>query len=242
MTTLLHPPVSTTKRPSAAPRALSDALEQLFSLRRVGAAEIVLVRHGDADYDALYEGESPHDPPLSPNGSDQSMLLATQLERLPVDAVYSSAMRRAAETAAYIASVHGLPVARVGELNEISYHADAVEQLDDGGLSLAGDIARRLVATPRWDSLPGFEESRSFRRRVIKAIEGIVARHPGEKVVIVCHSGVINAYLSMLLGIQRDIFFLPGHASVSTLRSSGDLYAVVQLNDVAHLPSALQSY
>ena len=78
-----------------------------------------------------------------------------------------------------------------------------------------------------------------FRRRVIQAIEGIIAKHPGERIAIVCHGGVINAYLSMVLGIQRDVFFMPSHASVSTVRSAGDLYAVTQLNDTAHLASAL---
>jgi broad specificity phosphatase PhoE len=241
MTTLLHSPDVSTKRLAVAPKALADAFEQLFSLRRVGAAEVLFVRHAEPDYDAVYADESPLDPPLTAKGREQAMLLAAQLERSPVDGVYSSTMRRAAETAAYIASVQGLPVARLDDLREIDYNPDALEHMDDGGPSLAGDLARRFVATPRWDSLPGFEPSRTFRRRVIESIESIISRYPGERVIIVCHGGVINAYLSMLLGIQRDVFFMPAHASVSTLRSSGDLYAVVQLNDVAHLSSALQS-
>lgn len=240
MTTLLHPPAST-KRPAVAPKALADALEQLFSLQRVGAAEVLLVRHGEPDYNAVRADESPLDPPLTAKGREQVMLLAAQLERSSVDAVYSSTMRRAAETAAYIAAVQGLPIARLDDLREIDNDPEVVEHMDDGGPSLACDLARRFVATPRWDVFPGFEQSRTFRRRVIEAIEGVIARHPGERVVVVCHGGVINVYLSMLLGIQRDMFFMPAHASVSTLRSSGDLYAVVQLNDVAHLAPALQS-
>ncbi len=241
MTTLLHSPDVSAKRPAIAPKALSDAFKQLFSFRRVGAAEVLLVRHGEPDYDGIRGNESPLDPPLTARGREQAMLLAAQLERSSVNAVYSSTMRRAAETAAYIAAVNSLLVARIDDLREVSYDPEAVERLDDGGPSLAGDLARRFVATPRWDSLPGFEPSRTFRRRVIEAIEGIISRHPGERVAIVCHSGVINAYLSMLLGIQRDVFFMPAHASVSTIRSSGDRYAVVQLNDTAHLSSALQS-
>jgi broad specificity phosphatase PhoE len=202
---------------------------------------VLLVRHGEPDYDAIRENESPLDPPLTARGREQAMFLAAQLGRSSVDAVYASTMRRAAETAAYVAAAHGLPVTRIDDLREVSYDSTAVEHLDDGGPSLAGDLARRFIAMPRWDSLPGFEPSRTFRRRVIEAIEGIIARHPGQRVAIVCHGGVINAYLSMLLGIQRDVFFMPAHASISTLRSSGDLYAVVQLNDTAHLSSALRS-
>jgi broad specificity phosphatase PhoE len=73
-------------------------------------------------------------------------------------------------------------------------------------------------------------------------MEAIVARHPGERVAVVCSAETINAYVSMALGVQRDVLFLPGHASISTLHLSGELYAVQHLNDNAHLAPALQSY
>ena len=86
---------------------------------------MLLVRHGEPDYDAVYENESPLDPPLTAKGREQAMLLAAQLERFPVNAVYSSTMRRAAETAAYIAAVHSTRVARVDDLREVSYDPEA---------------------------------------------------------------------------------------------------------------------
>ena len=49
------------------------------------------------------------------------------------------------------------------------------------------------------------------------------------------HAGVINAYLSMVLDIQRDMFFLPEHASISVLRVLRDLWAVQNINDFSHL-------
>jgi probable phosphoglycerate mutase len=103
------------------------------------------------------------------------------------------------------------------------------------------DLAERFLSVPRWDSLPGFEHSRRFRHRVIQAIERIVSAHLGRRIIIVAHGGVINAYLSMILGIERDMFFLPAHTSVSTVRVREDLYAVLKLNDVAHLTPALVS-
>jgi broad specificity phosphatase PhoE len=56
-------------------------------------------------------------------------------------------------------------------------------------------------------------------------------------VVVVTHGSLINAYLSMVLDIPRDYFFEPDHASISTVRSHRDLYAVRAINDTAHLLS-----
>jgi len=70
---------------------------------------------------------------------------------------------------------------------------------------------------------------------VVQAIEAIIARHSGQTVVVVTHRGVINAYLSMVLDIGRDMFFLPEHSSISHLRIHQDLYALQNINDVAHL-------
>ncbi len=66
-------------------------------------------------------------------------------------------------------------------------------------------------------------------------VEGIVAAHPGQRVVVVTHAGAINAYLSMVLDIDRDMFFFPEHASVSSVRVMRDLYSVRDINDRAHL-------
>jgi probable phosphoglycerate mutase len=84
----------------------------------------------------------------------------------------------------------------------------------------------------------GFGPSRSFRRRSIEAIESIVATHRGRRAAVVTHASVINAYLTMVLGIQRDVFFWPDHASITRLRCTGELYALRSLNETSHLSQA----
>lgn len=237
MTALLTPPP---ERAANTQEALSDAFERLFGLHRVQATEVLFVRHGQTA-PARTERYSTPDPELSDLGREQSMLLATHLSETAVDAVYSSSMQSAAETAAYLAAPLGLPVTRVEGLRDVSYDPHVLSRLQRSS-SLADALSERFLQTPRWDAMPGFEQSRTFRLRAIEAIDGIIAAQAGGPVVIVTHSAVINAYLSMILGIQRDLFFLPSHGSISRIRSSGDLYAVQQLNSVAHLPAALQSY
>lgn len=107
-----------------------------------------------------------------------------------------------------------------------------MEGLDAHG---AGRVASRLFCQPRWDALPEVEPTRLFRRRSIQALEGMLASYPGSRVAVINHTGVINAYLSMLLDIPRDVFFSPDYASISIVRYRCDSYAVRRLNDTGHL-------
>jgi broad specificity phosphatase PhoE len=219
---------------------LNKALTQLFAPASAGTTELLLIRHAQPDYLALAEDDDSTDPPLTPVGRCQAMRLAMRLHKLQLDALYASTMRRALETAAFIAADQDLTIERSDALREIRFDPTfAQSQYANGGVS--ADLARRFISTPSWDALPGFEPSRGFRHRVIQELEAIAARHEGERVAIVAHGGVINAYLSMVLGIQRDVFYLPNHASISSLRIHGDLYAVRSMNDAAHLPPELQS-
>lgn len=231
------------RAPSSAVGAESPhkAFGRIFVLEGVEATELLLVRHGQTDYAAARDGEDPADPPLTSAGRAQAMRLAMRLRDAPIDALYSSTMRRALETAAYIAASRDLPIERSDALCEVRFDLALVRTAGKDG-ALGAELAQQFLLSPTWDALPGFEPSRQFRHRVVGEIEAIVARHPGERIVIVAHGGVINAYLSMVLGIERDMFFLPTHTSVSSVRVLRDLYAVRSLNDATHLPRSLASY
>jgi broad specificity phosphatase PhoE len=226
--------------PSAGPESLDKAFGRLFALEGVDATELLLVRHGQTDYTGA-DGDDPADPPLTNAGRAQAMRLAMRLRDVPIDALYTSTMRRALETAAYIAVSHDLPIERSDALREVRFDATFAQAKASNG-RLSAELAERFLLKPSWDALPGFEPSRQFRRRVVQEIEAIVARHPGESVLIVAHGGVINAYLSMVLAIQRDMFFLPTHTSISSVRVLRDLYSVRSLNDATHLPRSLATF
>jgi 2,3-bisphosphoglycerate-dependent phosphoglycerate mutase len=239
ITELKRPARATTA--ASAGRTLTQAFGRLFSLEGEGASELYLVRHGEPDYDATANGHAAWDPPLTDAGIEQAERLADRLSRAPVSAVYASTMRRAIDTAQPIARQLGLEVQYEDDLREITFDPQTLQAEPNEDGELARDLAERFLGVPRWDSLPGFEPSRHFRHRVIQALERIVSAHLGRSIVVVAHGGVINAYLSMILGIERDMFFLPSHSSVSTVRVRDDLYAVLRINDVAHLSPSLVS-
>ena len=106
---------------------------------------------------------------------------------------------------------------------------------EDDPQKVASEVLSRFVNHPRWDAIEGMEPSKQFRRRAVQAVDGIAKRHPGQRIVVVTHAGVINAALSTVLDIQRDMFFLPEYASITSMRVLRDLHAVQCLNDFSHL-------
>jgi probable phosphoglycerate mutase len=215
--------------------AVSEAIKQVLTLDSPRASELLLVRHAEADISALSR-TPPQTPPLTEKGRGQAQLLAMKLAPERIDALYTSPADAALETATILGTARRSTPIQVSDLDDIGFDV----RLIPGSLPrtlLIHAIKRRLIANPRWDSLPAFDQSRRFRHRVIQAIEAIVSSHPGQRVVIVTHSSVINVYASMVLGIERDMFFLPEHTSVSRIRIMDDLYAVQNLNDISHIPA-----
>src|SRR5262249_15326583 len=100
------------------------------------------------------------------------------------------------------------------------------------------EIVRIVARTGYWSSIPGSEPSGDFRARVLAAIDGLAARHAGQRLAVFSHGGVINAYLAQALGLERDFFFPILNTSVSIVRVKGDIRVLLGLNDVCHLSDA----
>jgi probable phosphoglycerate mutase len=194
--------------------------------------EIVLVRHAlPVRIDATPDG-APADPGLAPRGFEQAERVAAALDHDRVDALYTSPSRRAVETAAPLAAALGLePVVESG-LAE--FDADDSSYVPVEELRASGD--------PRWLRLVAGDlysvgvDPHAFRTRVVEAVERIVATHPGERVVLVSHSGTINAYAGHVLGEERAIWFAPAYCSITRVAASRTgRKGIVSLNETGHV-------
>jgi broad specificity phosphatase PhoE len=101
-------------------------------------------------------------------------------------------------------------------------------------LSLRG-LPRRFEREHRWDVFPYSESGSELRQRVVAAVEGAIAAHGGERIAVVCHGGVINAYLTDALGLTADMVCHPAHASLSRVLALGTRRVVHSLNETGHL-------
>jgi probable phosphoglycerate mutase len=142
---------------------------------------ILLARHGETDWNREGRFQGHADPPLNGLGRRQAGELATRLAATPFDAVYSSDLARARETAEILAASHGVPVVVDPGLREVDVGSWS-------GLTRA-EIAERFPGADHHDG----ETREQHLARVLAAVERIARDHPGERILIVSHGGSLRA-------------------------------------------------
>ena len=208
-----------------------------------GVTELVLVRHGEsqAQVDGFVSG---HDTcrGLSALGHRQAealrdRLLATR-ELEPVDALYTSILPRAMETAATIAPSLGESVAPSAECEWCEIHAGEAEGLTWDEIAERYPAGDNLV-DPYAGRFPGGESWAEFYVRAGARLRRVARDHPGERVVVVCHGGIIGASFVALgdLPISRAaaVVHESRNSSITEWRWSGRAWSLVRFNDAAHL-------
>jgi 2,3-bisphosphoglycerate-dependent phosphoglycerate mutase len=209
-----------------------------FLTNTPGVTELYLVRHGEQEIDHLSTAADLVDPPLSNRGRKQADLVGQRFQSEHIDVVYSSHLKRAYDTGSAIAGYHGLEPIVDRELREVEVFRDLPQ--DQTPLATLGrrqllGMRHRMQTEKNWDAYGYSESSAEFRGRVLTTIEGIVAEHIGERIVVACHGGVIAVYMGHVLGIAQDMWFRPGHTSVNFVRAKGTVRAVDFIGDVNHL-------
>ncbi len=193
--------------------------------------ELVLVRHGLPVRRELTEGIA--DPELAPDGHVQAAKMAAYLATEDIAAIYVSPLCRAKETAAPLGKLLGLQPIIDEDISEFDRNSSEYVPIEE----LRGTNDPRWLRMIRGEWEEGHDHPDLFRKRVIAACERMIAAHSGERVVAVCHGGVINQYLAHILGIQTQLgFFYPQYTSIHRVMASRDgLRSVLTLNEAAHL-------
>lgn len=192
--------------------------------------ELVLIRHGLPV--RLEATDGPADPPLSEHGVRQATGLAHHLGPGEFDAVYTSPLLRARQTAEPLCAVTGVDATVVDDVAEWDRHASTYIPLEQ--IRVEKPEVIEAMASGRFDAL-GIDMD-AFVTRVRTAMDVIAANHRGGRVAVVCHGGVINVYLAGILDLPRLLFFEPAYTSVSRVAIAGDgRRGVVSINETAHL-------
>jgi len=192
-------------------------------------ATILLVRHAaHAELGRVLSGRG--DVPLSPAGRTQALQLAERLGRRPLDAVHTSPVRRAHETATTIAKAAGLA----------AHVAPPLTEIDFGEWSGRGFA--ELAADPRWDewnmrrahgAAPGGETMRGVQQRVLAHLRSVAREAAGKVVAMVSHADVIRAGVAGVLGLPlgRMLGFDIDPASVTCIAAGSWGERIVTLNE-----------
>jgi 2,3-bisphosphoglycerate-dependent phosphoglycerate mutase len=197
------------------------------------ATRLYLIRHAQSQGNTG-EDLTTGDPDLTEVGFEQARRLGQRMKSQKLDVIYASPLRRTQETAFAIADVANVEVRPRHDLVEV-----VMGQADYDIRKLPAEeqarISRRIVDEGTWDAFPGSEGSAYARNRIKTAIDEIVSKHPGGRVAVVCHAGVIQTYVSIVLDHPRDFIFYPFNASIASIRAKGDRHVIWRLNDIAHL-------
>ena len=191
---------------------------------------LLLVRHGETEWNRLGRYQGSVDVPLNADGHRQAVALAAQLQGEPIDAVYSSTLRRAYDTALPIAASHGLQVVRDPRLNEIN-------QGEWEGLRPAEIVLHWAELHEQWEReplavrLPGGETLEEVRARVLAALADVVLAWTGHTVCIVAHKVSLSTIKSYACDIPfaEALRVMPPNASIDRVTlPAGDPVAAVQ--------------
>lgn len=193
--------------------------------------ELILVRHGLPVRREVVKG--PADPELSVEGHDQSARLANYLATESIDAVYSSPMKRAFQTAEPLSAKTSLPISIVDDVAE--YDRLSNEYIPIEELRAANDERWLKLVAGGWQS--DSDTLESFRHRVVSSLEQLIRQHASQRIVVTCHGGVINQYIAHILGIATERgFFYPQYTSIHrVVAAQNGLRSIASLNEIAHL-------
>lgn len=194
---------------------------------------ILLVRHGQTEWNAAGRWQGSADIPLNTRGIEQAAALGQRLANWPLAAIYSSPLSRAAATARAVAQHHALDVRLEAAWREKSAgdcegmtHAEIAEKYPAVNLSFGQFIA------------PNGETYDQLRARIIPAFRQLEAAHAEETVLVVSHGGTIASLIAHVLDMpHRESWrFVGGYnTGLSRIERTKRGWRLTRLNDTAHL-------
>ena len=202
---------------------------------------LLLIRHASCDpVGRSIAGRTPG-VGLNAYGRQQVETLVAQIRELPVEAVYSSPLERAMQTAQPLAQQKGVSVEEVAGLNEIDFG-----EWTGRTLAELEPIAewRRFNTHRSGTRIPGGETIKEVLTRALGELLRIERRHPGRSLVaVISHADVLRAAISHFLGMPLDLMLRleldPASVSIAELQPYGP--RVLLLNGGPGWPAALRS-
>ncbi|MEJ2733343.1 MAG: histidine phosphatase family protein [Anaerolineae bacterium] len=198
---------------------------------------IVLVRHGQTEWNQVERFRGRADVPLNETGLVQAEATARRIasEWQPV-AVYSSPLSRAVRTAKAIGQSLSLPVQTHRGLADIDYGRWQGLTPDDARAQWPGEV-NAWYHTPHTASIPGGETLDRVRVRAMETVTELAAHHPGETIVLVGHTVVNRAILLGVLGLRSNRFWhlRQDTCALNVFETEGGDFTLVTMNDTCHL-------
>lgn len=197
---------------------------------------LCLIRHGETAWNAEQRMQGHQDLPLNAHGLAQAEQTARQFVGLHADALYSSDLQRAWQTAQPIANVLKLPITPLAGLRERNYgRCEGMVRKEIAGIY--PEDARALRERLPDYVLPGGESLRQHQQRIHDCIDLLADKHAGETIVVVTHGGTLDMVYRRASGASltkaRD-FPIP-NTGICWLNVSRSVWRIIRWADTSHL-------
>ncbi len=211
---------------------------------------LILVRHGRTSHNAQGRIQGRAEIPLDACGRDEAQRAGARLrDHYAIDALYTSPLGRAYETATIIGSFIELQPQANHDLIEFDFGIVSdrdLRELAQLDLTLYRELEQWLTVT--WDSpmtrprIPNMEDEETFRTRIVAFWDHIQREHRGQAVAAVTHGGVIKGMFTLIAGgdLRRHLPFWADNASISVIDFCRGGGTICLFNERSHLEEPLK--
>jgi broad specificity phosphatase PhoE len=217
---------------------IPSPLAEAAAATHTGGMELYLVRHGLTAWNRKRVCQGQTDVPLADEGRAQARALAARLRATEFDAVWSSDLSRARETAEIVLEGRPLQLETTPDLREMGFGEWEGEELGPLFEQLPEERARWMNEPASWRP-PGGECLGEVQERMCRALDGLREAHPKGRVLVLSHGFAILTYICHVIGlpVQRFRHLWVDPTGICELRFGGRVPILKRHNDHAHLES-----
>jgi alpha-ribazole phosphatase len=194
-------------------------------------AKLYLIRHGETDYNHALRFQGQTDIPLNQKGIEQAEKLAGFLKEIPLQAIYTSSLKRARTTAEIIGRAKSIEPQETDALREMSFGIWENMNSKDIQKKYAKEW-KDFFASPASTKIPEGESMLDVQQRAYPVVKQILDQYPEGDVAFVAHGGVIRVLICTMLGLDlnRSWHLHVGNASVTCFYYWGRSYTLDYAN------------
>jgi phosphoserine phosphatase len=198
---------------------------------------IILVRHGQTEWNRVERFRGHADVPLNETGLAQAEATGQRFaeEWLPT-AIYSSPLSRAVKTAEAIAKHYNLPVLTHPGLTDIDY-GEWQGLTPDQARERWPEAVHAWYNKPETACIPGGETLASLRQRALRTVNELASHHNGQTIVLVGHTVINRIILLGVLGLGNERFWhiRQDTCAINVFEAGKNDFILVSMNDTCHL-------
>ncbi len=207
---------------------------------RSDSTEVILVRHGQTEWNRMQRFRGRVDIPLNATGRVQAKSIARRLARRGIPAtIFASPLGRCVQTAKAIAAATGAQVQILEGIVDLD-SGDWQGLTPDEVEKRYPDMYRTWLSAPQDARIPRGETLDHVRARAVAALEQCTERHTGQRIVLVSHDAVCKVLVCAVLGLDNSHFWRikQDNAAINIFERRGEDYIIKTINDTCHVEGA----